>query len=40
MFNNIYKGALGEVVSKYILEQYAGVTLQESAGVFELFDYT
>lgn len=41
MFNNIYKGALGEVVGKYILEQYAGVTLQEmSPEHFELFDYT
>ena len=28
MFNNIYKGALGEVVGKYILEQYAGVQVQ------------
>ena len=34
MFNNIYKGALGEVVGKYILEQYAGVTLQECATNF------
>lgn len=41
MFNNIYKGALGEVVGKYILEQYAGVTLQEMPSeFFELFDYT
>lgn len=41
MFNNIYKGALGEVVGKYILEQYAGVTLQEMPQeYFELFDYT
>ena len=41
MFNNIYKGALGEVVGKFILEQYAGVTLQEMpAEHFELFDYT
>lgn len=41
MFNNIYKGALGEVVGKYILEQYAGVTLQEMPPeFFELFDYT
>lgn len=41
MFNNIYKGALGEVVGKYILEQYAGVTLQEMPlEFFELFDYT
>lgn len=41
MFNNIYKGALGEVVGKYILEQYAGVTLQEMPPEhFELFDYT
>ena len=40
MFNNIYKGALGEVVGKYILEQYAGVTLQEIPPEhFELFDY-
>lgn len=41
MFNNIYKGALGEVVGKFILEQYAGVTLQEMPTEhFELFDYT
>ena len=41
MCNNIYKGALGEVVGKYILEQYAGVTLQEMPPeFFELFDYT
>lgn len=41
MFNNIYKGALGEVVGKYILEQYAVVTLQEMPPeFFELFDYT
>lgn len=41
MFNNIYKGALGEVVGKYILEQHAGVTLQEMPPeFFELFDYT
>lgn len=41
MFNNIYKGALGEVVGKFILEQYAGVSLQEMPPEhFELFDYT
>lgn len=41
MFNNIYKGALGEVIGKFILEQYAGVTLQEMPPeYFELFDYT
>lgn len=41
MFNNIYKGALGEVVGKFILEQYAGVLLQEvQTEYFELFDYT
>lgn len=41
MFQNIYKGALGEVIGKYILEQYAGITLQEMPPeYFELFDYT
>ena len=28
MFNNIYKGALGEVVGKYICETYLSVELQ------------
>lgn len=40
MFNNIYKGALGEVVGRFIMEQYAGVTLREMPPEhFELFDY-
>lgn len=41
MFNNIYKGALGEVVGKYIFERYLSVKLQELPDeFFELFDYT
>ncbi|MCI6699657.1 MAG: hypothetical protein MR488_10940 [Lachnospiraceae bacterium] len=41
MFQNIYKGALGEVVGKYILEKYYGLVLEEITDpeVFELFDY-
>ena len=40
MYNNVYKGALGEVIGKFILEQYAGVTLHEMPSeYFELFDY-
>lgn len=41
MFNNIYKGALGEVVGKYIFETYLSVELQDLPDeYFELFDYT
>ena len=40
MFNNIYKGALGEVAGKFILERFLGVELQEvSEDVFEFFDF-
>ena len=40
MFNNIYKGALGEVVGKYVFENYLSVELQElPEEYFELFDY-
>lgn len=40
MFNNIYKGALGEVAGKYILEKFLGCELQEvSEDVFEFFDF-
>lgn len=41
MFNNIYKGALGEVVGKYILEKYLSLDVREvPEEYFELFDYT
>ena len=40
MFNNIYKGALGEVAGKFILEKLLGFELQEvSEDVFEFFDF-
>ena len=40
MFNNIYKGALGEVIGKYIIDNTLGVNLEElPAEHFELFDY-
>lgn len=40
LWNNIYKGAIGEVVGKFLLEEYFGVFLQEiSEENFELFDY-
>jgi hypothetical protein len=40
MFNNIYKGALGEEIGKYILETYCNLKLQElEVKEFELFDY-
>ena len=40
-WNNIYKGALGEVVGKYILEKNLGVSVKEidDPALFELFDY-
>lgn len=39
--NNIYKGALGEVVGKYLFEQVLKVKVDEidSLDLFELFDY-
>lgn len=40
VFNNIYKGALGEVCGRCILEEVLGVPLFElDEGGFELFDY-
>lgn len=41
LFNNIYKGALGEVVGKFILEQELGVKLKEidDESKFEFFDF-
>ena len=40
LFNNIYKGALGEVVGKYILEKYFPIELLELPEEhFELFDF-
>ena len=41
LWNNIYKGALGEVVGKYLFERYLEVEMQEidSTDLFELFDY-
>lgn len=40
MFNNIYKGALGEVCGHYILEEILGIRLKElDLSEFELFDF-
>lgn len=40
MFNNIYKGALGEVAGKFILEETLGAELREvPEDVFEFFDF-
>lgn len=41
LFNNIYKGALGEVVGKFILENELGIKLMEieEAEYFEFFDF-
>lgn len=40
LFNNIYKGALGEVVGKYILEKYLALQVKDvSEEYFELFDF-
>ena len=41
LFQNIYKGALGEVAGKYILEKELGITLQEieDPEKFESFDF-
>lgn len=41
-FNNIYKGALGEVIGKYIIEKYCSINLEEldeSIEQYESFDY-
>lgn len=41
LFNNIYKGALGEVVGKYILEKELGIKLKEIEvpDYYEFFDF-
>lgn len=41
LFNNIYKGALGEEVGKFILENELGIKLKEidEADKFEFFDF-
>ncbi|MPN30502.1 hypothetical protein SDC9_177973 [bioreactor metagenome] len=41
LFNNIYKGALGEVAGKFILEKELGVRLNEieDENRFEFFDF-
>lgn len=43
VFNNIYKGALGEIFGKYIIEKYCDITLEElnenDNEVYESFDY-
>ena len=41
LWNNIYKGALGEVVGKYLLEKNLGVEVKEieNPEFFELFDF-
>lgn len=41
LFHNVYKGALGEVVGKFILEQVVHIPLEEITDPqqFELFDY-
>lgn len=40
LWNNIYKGAIGEVVGKFLLEEYFDVSLEDiSEEFFELFDY-
>lgn len=43
VFNNIYKGALGEVFGKYIIEKYCNIELSELSGnideKYESFDY-
>ena len=41
LFHNIYKGALGEVAGKFILEDQLGIPLTEidDPACFELFDY-
>ena len=42
VFNNLYKGALGEVIGKYILETYCGIVLNPisvESGFYEFFDF-
>ena len=41
LFNNIYKGVLGEVVGKYLFDELLGVNLElvNDPEKFELFDY-
>src|SRR5574341_658363 len=40
MFNNIYKGALGEVCGRYILQEILRIKLEElDVSEFELFDF-
>ena len=41
LFNNIYKGALGEVAGKYILEKELNTTLKDitNPDYFEFFDF-
>lgn len=41
LFNNIYKGALGEVVGKFLLEQILDVIVEDidDPELFELFDF-
>ena len=40
LFNNIYKGALGEEIGKYILSKFANIELYEMDDeFFEFFDY-
>ncbi len=40
IFNNIYKGALGEEIGKFILENICKITLEKLASEnYELFDY-
>lgn len=41
LFNNIYKGALGEVVGKFLLERILDVTVEDidDPELFELFDF-
>lgn len=41
LFNNIYKGALGEVVGRYLFQQVLKLDMKEISNtkLFELFDY-
>jgi hypothetical protein len=40
VFNNIYKGALGEVCGKFILKKFLNIDLYElDKNIFEVFDY-
>jgi len=44
VYNNFYKGAIGEVFGKYILEKFLDITLQNLSfytnAPYELFDFT